>query len=151
MTPAELRMNELSTLRSQLKQAGNYRAAIPLQLEIIELLGEVAKRKEDVANGHNYASVLYFHCGLYASAEWHARRALDLSQADTARHIEARGCYSFVLARILAAQYRFDEALAFGEAAVRDYGVYHQPEEFLSRISAEVEQIRNRTWSPPPD
>jgi hypothetical protein len=146
------RMNELSLRRSELKRARDYRGAIPFQLEIIELIQEDATPRWNLANAHNYASVLYFLCALYTSAEWHAHRALSLADGETSKGVEARGAYNWVLARILAAQYRFEEALPYGEAAVRDYSEFHNPpDEFLSRVMDEVEQIRLRTWSPPPD
>jgi len=152
MNPAEGRINKLSLRRSELKQAGNYREAIPLQLEIIELLEESATPRERLASEHNYASVLYLRCALYSTAELHARHALSLSSGETPRGVEARGCFHMVLAQILAAQYWFEDALPYGENAIRDYGVFHNPpDEFLERIADEVERIRNRTWSPPPD
>lgn len=152
MTPANKRISELSSRRSELKIARDYSGAIPLQLEIIELTEESAMPREMLANAHNYASVLYLHCALYSTAEWHARRALSLSSGETSKDVEARGAYHLVLAHILAAQYRFDEALPHGESAVSDYSVFHNPaDEFLSRIIDDVEQIRLRTWSLPPD
>ena len=152
MTAAKQRINELSWRRSELKQARDYRGAIPLQLEIIELMEESALPRERLATQHNYASVLYLHCALYSVAEWHARRALSLSSEETPRDLESRGCYNWVLAQILAAQYRFEEALPYCENAVRDYSVFHDPpDEFLSRVADDVEKIKNRTWCPPPD
>ncbi len=148
---ARLRIRELSARRSELKAAKDFRAAIPLQLEIIELLEEHSGVQRDLANAHNYASSLYLFCALFHAAERHARLALSLSCDETVKDFEARGCYNRVLAQILAAQYRFEEALPFAENAVRDYSVFHNPpDEYLSQVSDEVEQIRNRTWSPPP-
>jgi hypothetical protein len=146
------RIAELSSRRSVLKGARDYRAAIPLQLELIELFEEHGRLREDIAGAHNYASGLYLRCDLYHAAEHHARVALALSCDQTVHDLEARGCYHRVLAQILAAQYRYDEALPFAENALRDYGVFHNPpDDFLAGVSSEVEQIRNRTWSPPPD
>jgi len=146
MTPVERRINELSSRRSELKHVRDYRGAIPLQLEIIELLEGSAAPRQRLANAHNYASALYLKCTLYSTAEWHARRALSLWCGETPHAAETRGCYNLVLAHILAAQYRFEEALPYGERAVEDYSVFHNRlDEFLSTIVEDVERIRNRT------
>ncbi len=134
-----------------LKAAKDYKGAIPLQLEIIDLLEEHAGIQQELANAHNYASSLYLFCALFHAAEHHARVALSLASGETVKDLEARGCYNRVLAQILAAQYRFEEALPFAEDAVRDYSAFHNPpDEYLSQVSDEAEQIRNRKWSPPP-
>ena len=147
-----LRISELSSRRSSLKAAKDYRGAIPLQLEIIELLEEHAGLRRDLASAHNYASSLYLFLSYFNAAEHHARLALSLACDETVKDLEVRGCYNRVLAQILAAQYRFEEALPFAENAVRDYSVFHNPpDEYLSQVSDEAERIRNRTWSPPPD
>ena len=150
-TSVRLRIGELSARRADLKAAKNYTGAIPLQLAIIELLDDHSGLQADLANAHNYVSGLYLFCALFHAAEHHARAALTLSSGATVKDLEARGCYNRVLAQILAAQYRFEEALPFAEDAVRDYSAFHNPpDEYLSQVSAEAEQIRNRTWSPPP-
>lgn len=146
------RIGRLSGQRSELKQKGEYRAAIPLQLEIIELLIDADAPQSRIAMAHNYASVLYWRAKLHSSAEWHARQALRIPAGESARDHESRGCYNIMLARILASQYRFDEAAAFGEEAIRKYGFWHTPpDEFLTAIAEEVETMRNRTWSKPGD
>jgi len=146
------RIGELSAQRSNLKAEKDYKGAIPLQLEIIELLQEHAGLQPELANAHNYASSLYLFCALLHAAEHHARAALSLSSGETVKDLEARGCYNRILAQILAAQYRFEEALPFAENAVRDYSAFHNPPDaYLSQVSAEAERIRNRTWSPPPN
>jgi len=147
----EKRLSRLEWRRSELKSAGNYRAAIPLQLEIIELLSETGvSRQPDLVLAHNYASCLYLGAKLHASGEWHARRALELHTGNSDRDREALGAYHINLARLLAAQYEFDEAVIHGDMAAENYAStpwHNPPDDFLLRIIEEVESIRNRTWS----
>lgn len=150
-TPVGRRIGALSMRRSDLKAAKDYQGAIPPQLEIIELLEKHGGHRKELASAHNYASGLYLLCSLYPAAEHHARLALYLSSGETVKDLKSRGCYHRVLAQILAAQHRFEEALPYAENAVRDYSAFHNPpDEYLSHISDEVERIRNHTWSPPP-
>lgn len=144
------RMSELSLKRSLLKSEGRFREAIPYQLEIIELMMEQNPAIEQLANAHNMASVLYLGAKLYASAEWHGRKALALRTDDSAKAHEARGAYNLVMARILASRFEFEEAAVFGQKAIEEYSHWHNPpDEFLRTISAEMDAIKNRTWTPP--
>lgn len=97
------RISELLARRSELKAKGEYQAAIPLQLEILERLSKTEASPERMASAHNYASVLYSGVRSYAMAETHARLALDYPLGDSHKAHESRATYLFVLARILAA------------------------------------------------
>lgn len=150
----ESRLRELLRRRSDLKDAKDYRGAIPVQIEIIGLLEKGRSPQPQLMRAHNHASVLYLQSALYNAAEHHARIALRMVGSQTAKDLESRGCYHWALAQILAAQSRFDEAVIFAENAVRDYGssgFHAPPDEFLSRICFETDRMRNGTWSPPQD
>jgi hypothetical protein len=143
------RIGELMQKRSALKDAGHFREAIPLQLEIIDLLQAEGVDHARLASAHNMASVLYLGAKLYSSAEWHGRQAIAMRAGDdSAKGHEAFGAYYLVMARILASRYEFEEAARFGQSAVVEYSRWHTPlDEFLSGVIQEVESIKNRTWS----
>lgn len=144
------RIGELSAKRSLLKGAGQFREAIPLQLEIIELLDEEKADRDRLAMAHNMASVLYLRSKLYSSAEWHGRQALAFHSDQSAKGHEALGAYNHVMAQILASRYEFEEAACFGDAAISEYSHWHTPpDDFLSGIVREVEAMKNRTWISP--
>jgi len=144
------RIGELLAQRSLLKGAGQFREAIPLQLEIIELLKEEGAASDCLAGAHNMASVLYLRSKLYSSAEWHGRQALALRCGDSAKDHEALGAYNHVMAQILANRYEFEEASRFGQAAIDEYAHWHTPpDDFLTAIIREVESMMNRTWTAP--
>jgi hypothetical protein len=144
------RISELSAKRSLLKGEGLFREAIPLQLEIIELLQEGNAGACRMALAHNMASVLYLRSKLYSSAEWHGRQALALHCDFTAKGHEALGAYNHVLAQILACRYEFEEAVRFGEIAIAEYSHWHTPaDDFLIGIIHDVEAMKKRTWAAP--
>lgn len=143
------RLRDLLFQRSELKGAGRFREAIPFQLEIIELLEAERTTQNQLAGAHNMASVLYLRSKLYSSAEWHARRALALHVGDSVKDHEAFGTYNLVLAQILACRFEFDEAADYGQKAIAEFSIFHSPsDEFLERVLAEVESMRNKTWTP---
>lgn len=141
-------LNKLSLRRSELKDAGRFRDAIPLQIQIIDLLEAEGAPDKQLAGAHNMASVLFLRSKLYDDAEQHARRALSLHTGDSAKDHEACGAYHLVLAQILASRFEYEDATAYGEMAIAEYSRFHDPpDEFLSRVVAEVERMRNHTWS----
>lgn len=146
------RIWKLKARRTELKDAGDYSGAISVALEIIELSIESKATPKDLANDHNYASVLYLAGKLYSSAEWHARRALEIRSqipmTDPKRERVTFGTYRMVLARVLASQYRFEEAAAIGRQAVADFEQFHGPaDDFVQAIANEVVAMEGRTWS----
>lgn len=144
------RIGELSLKRSLLKSAGQFREEIPLQLELMELLQEEGAARDYLAGAHNMASVLYLGSKLYSSAEWHAQQALAFHDDDSAKGHEALGAYNLVMARILACRYEFEDAARFGESAIKEYSRCHtRLDEFLGSVIAEIESMKNRTWSAP--
>jgi hypothetical protein len=144
------RIGELSMKRSLLKGAGRFRDAIPLQLEIIELLVEEKAGRNGLAMAHNMASVLYLRTKLYSTAEWHGRQALTFHSDHSAKGHEALGAYNRVMAQILACQYKFEEASRFGLTAIAEYSHWHTPpDDLLSGLIHEVEAMKNRTWTAP--
>lgn len=143
------RLSQLCFRRSELKGAGRFREAIPLQIQIIDLLEAENAPDNQLAGAHNMASVLFLRSKLYSAAEKHARRALSLHKGDSTKDHEAYGAYNLVLAQILASRFEYEDAAAFGERAIEEYARFHNPpDEFLSSVVAQVERIKNRTWSP---
>src|SRR4051812_4049019 len=103
------RISELSAKGSLLKSAGQFREAIPFQLELIGLLEEEKADRDRLAMAHNMASVLYFRSKLYSSAERHGRQALAFYSDRSAKGHEALGAFNHVMAQILASRYEFEE------------------------------------------
>lgn len=137
--------------RSELHQAGAIAEAIPIQIEILrhhEARGGSAK---DLANAHNYLSVLYTKIADFASAETHARRALALHEGGaTPQEHDALACYSMMLARILAVLGRRTEALPHAETALSEWGLVHRlPSDFLSARQEELAALKAGTWKNP--
>jgi hypothetical protein len=144
------RIGQLKTKRSELKSAGQFSSAIPLQLEIILMLQKDVTEGRELANAHNMASVLYYGAKMYSGAERHARQALALHSDESDKGHETLATYNFMMARILACWHEFEEATRFGELAISEFSHWHTlPDEFFSRVIAEVEAIRNRTWTAP--
>lgn len=81
-----------------------------------------------------------------SDAENAARLALATYANKSDPKTEAIACYEFVLARILAAQRRFHEAVPFGIAAIEHYAVFHNPpDDFLLFVQKDVDlMIVNR-------
>ena len=141
------RIGELSARRSELRSAGRFREAIPLQLELIELLESEKAPADRLAMAHNMASVLYLRAKLGSCAEWHARRALEIPTGDSVKDHEARGTYYLVLAQIVATRCDFEAAHPFGEKAIAEFARFHNPpDEFLARVIGEVQSMKDRTW-----
>jgi tetratricopeptide (TPR) repeat protein len=136
------RLNELERRRGDLKHQGRFREVIPLQLEILKQL-EVTDGIYQRANAWNYLSMLYHRVRDYPSAEHAARKALDVYAAELDPNAEVKACYQFMLAKILAAQEKFDEAIEYGEAGLLNYAVFHDPpDEFLRARQEDVERMR---------
>ena len=144
------RLRELLGKRSILKGEGLFREAIPLQLEIIELLQEEDANRCRLALAHNMASVLYLRSKLYSSAEWHGRQALALHFDDSVKGHQTRGSLNRNMAQILACGFEFEEAARFGQIAIEEYSYWHNStDEFLIALIHEVESMKNRTWAAP--
>jgi len=121
-------IGQLKLRRSELHQAGAIAEAIPLQVEILRRLEAHGEPAKDVANAHNYLSVLYVKNGNYSAAETHAQRALDLHGGGTTpKDHDAIACYSMTLARILCLVGRRVDAIPYAEAAIREWALVHQP------------------------
>jgi tetratricopeptide (TPR) repeat protein len=137
------RLNELHRQRGDLKLQGRVREMIPVQLGIVAE-AEKTGRVRDLADAWNYLSALYHQVREYDEAERAARKALEVYAGDPAPSAERWGGYQFKLARILAAQGRFAEAVPFAEAGVRGYGVFHDPpDDFLNARQEEAALMRD--------
>jgi tetratricopeptide (TPR) repeat protein len=107
-------MNPLYHRRNDLKRQGRVGEMVSVQLEILSQLqanGDV----RDLANAWNYLSVLYQQLQRYDEAENAARSALSVYASMPNPRDETVACYEFVLAKILAAQLRFAEAVPLAE------------------------------------
>ncbi|MEZ6135547.1 MAG: tetratricopeptide repeat protein [Pirellulaceae bacterium] len=136
--------DEISNLRftrSRLKQEGHFEEAIPYQLQILEHAKTCGRIKE-LANAWNYLSVLYLNVARYEDAESAARAALTTFKNEPDPSDETIACYELVLSRILAAQKRFNEAVLFGNAAIKHYSVFHDPpDDFLLSVQKDVDSM----------
>jgi tetratricopeptide (TPR) repeat protein len=134
-----------------LHQAGAIAEAIPLQIEILRFHEERGGPVTDLANAHNYLSLLYTKIGDYTPAETQARRALELHEGGTTpKDHDALACYSMMLTRILALLGRHTEALPHAETALREWALVHRPpSEFLSARQDELAALKAGTWKNP--
>ncbi len=133
--------------RSELHGRGDVARAIPLQKEILSLLEAGSGSATDLANAHNYLSVLYTKSQDFPLAEVHARRALDLHSGDTPSAHDALACYSMMLARILMLLRRQPEAVPYAETALREWAIIHNPpNDFLRARLDELATMRAGTW-----
>lgn len=143
------KIDDLKFRCSELHRRKDTAGAIALQLDVIRLLEQHRASAREQANGHNYLSMLYMKTGELAKAELHARQAVDLDQGDqTLRDLDATASYSMVLARILALQGRFSEAVPFAEAAIKEWTIVQgPPNDFLKTRQDELQSLRAETWS----
>ena len=131
-------LHELHRERSNLKREGRFREMIPLQLAIIAE-SKATAHSADLANGWNYLSTLYLRAREYRKGEIAARKALAIYAAELNPKAEVLATYQFVLARLLAAQQRFAEAVLIAESAICNYRVFHDPpDEFLKDCEEEL-------------
>jgi hypothetical protein len=149
--PPSIDIGQLRLRRSELHQAGALAEAIPIQIEILRVLEERGGPVSDIANAHNYLSVLYTKIGDCAPAERHARQALGLQRSGTTpQEHDAVACYSMMLARILCLLEQHPEATTYAETALKEWSlVHHHPSEFLRRIEDEVAALKAGTWKNP--
>jgi hypothetical protein len=149
--PPTIDLGQLMLRRSELHQAGAIAEAIPLQIEILRILEERGGPVRDIANAHNYLSVLYTKFGDFTPAEIPARRALELHEGGTTpKDHDALACYSMMLARILCLLGRRPEALPHAETALKEWAlVHHPPSDFLTRMEDEVATLKAGAWKNP--
>lgn len=128
--------------RHELKLQNRIAEMIPVQLEILSA-AQKAGRVKDISNAWNYLSVLHHNVRRYDEAEKAARTALSVYEAEKEPSKEVVACYEFVLARILAAQGRFAEAIPIAESAAKHYAVRHDPNDsFMKSVLNEVALMR---------
>ncbi|HEY1188386.1 MAG TPA: hypothetical protein VGE74_12110 [Gemmata sp.] len=97
----------------------------------------------EVASAYNYLSVIPLRLGRLRDAETASRATLSADAGVAAPSAEAVGCYQCVLARALAAQGRFAEAVEAAEAGHRHCAVSHDPpDEFLVARGADLAALR---------
>src|SRR5690348_3598615 len=119
-------LNELYGRRSELHRTGAIAAAIPLQIEILRRLELGEGLARDIANAHNYLSVLYTKSGDFLSAAPHAQRALELhGGGTTAKDRDALACYSMMMARILYLLNNREQAIGHAETAMHEWSAVH--------------------------
>ena len=140
-------ISDLRFRRSELTAHRDYVTALPLQVEILRLLEDQRGSSEDIANAHNYLSVLYARTKDYPSAEVHARHALAYHSGDSLRDHERSASYHMVLARILKLREQDSEAITHAEIAISEWSIVHNPpDNFLKRIVDEVDAMKRRVW-----
>jgi hypothetical protein len=134
---------DLRQQRSQHKLKGDLRAAIPVQLLIIQL--QTSPRTDaDLANDWNYLSMLYRETGQHIASQDACIRALEAYATEPNPRHETLGCYQFALALSLCGQSRFAEAVPIAESALEHYSVFHNPpDDFITSLHAEVALMRN--------
>src|SRR4051812_49033426 len=120
------RVNALHHKWGELKSQHRIEEMVPVQLAIIAQDIAIEQAKV-LANDWNYLSGLYHQIRRYADAEFAARVALNVYQHEEQQRDEVLACYKFMLARILAAQCRFAEAVEVADSGVEHYAVFHNP------------------------
>jgi hypothetical protein len=135
------RPEALHQLRAELKAQGRLAELVLVQQAI--LAESQAGPPVEVANAHNYLSVIFLRLGRLRDAEAEARAALSVYAGVAAPSAEVVGCYQCVLARVLAAQGRFTEAVEAAEAGYRHYAAFHNPpDDFLTARAEELAALR---------
>ena len=141
------KVKTLRVARSRLKQEGRLDAAIPYQLQLVEL-AKTSGRIEDLSDAWNYLSGLYLQVGRHSDAEIAALEALENYHNEPNPNDERVACFELVIAQVLAAQKRFAEAVPFGKSAIEHYAVFHNPpDNFLLSVIRDVElmiELRDR-------
>ena len=134
-------LGQLRLMRSQLTHEGRFVDAIPLQLQILEAV-QLAGDTTAISNAWNYLSMLYYRAGYYAAAEHASRESIAVYRQESKPNDETIACYEMLLAQILAAQQRFDDAVVYGTEAVRHYSSFHDPpDDFLIQRQADVDRM----------
>ena len=136
------RYHDLRRQRSDLKTAGKVLEQIPIQIEVVQLASELGLPYE-IATAWSTLASLYYQTQQYEPAEEAAIKSIDNYDPNKLHAEEHLATYKFLLARILAAQKRFVEAVEFGEKALQHFSVFHNPPtEFLGLRTVEVEKMR---------
>ena len=140
-------LSSLYTERSDLRNSGRFADAIPIQREIL-LLVQDGDCTKDVSNAWNYLSMLLYRTGQYAEAEHASRESIAVYGHEANPSDETLATYEMLLARLLAAQSNFRDAVLFGTRAIRHFSTFHDPpDDFLKRMEQDVElmvQCRNK-------
>lgn len=134
--------DRLYQLRAELNLKGCPSELLPVTRRILAV-AQKAGRKDEIAHAHNYLSVVLLRLGLHQAAEAEARAALRVYAGVSSQSSEVIGCYQCVLARTLAAQGRFSEALEATAEGCRQYAViYHSPDDFLAARLGELAELQ---------
>lgn len=89
--------------------------------------------------------MLYYRIRRYGDAEAASLAAIEAHKHNPEANDESLATYEMLLARILAAAERFDEAIRFGDLAIHHYSTFHTPvTNFLRRVQDEVAAMRSR-------
>lgn len=135
-------VNELHSMRSDLKLQGRFAEAIPIQQQILEH-AQQSGRVLDVSNAWNMLSHLLQQNGQLSEAEAAARQALSTYGNELLPRLETLATYEMKLALILAEQRRFEEAVPFGELAIEHFSDFHDLQsDFLTARTASVDSIK---------
>ena len=150
MTGVRERYNDLRRARSDLKLEGLTAEQIPIQLAVVELAKELKSAKE-LSSAWNTLASLYNQTQQYELAEQAAKQSISTWKKDWNHAHESLATFEWLLASILAAQHRFDEAVEVSDYCIKHFSVFHDSDSnFLKARIAEFERMRNfRSFNQP--
>lgn len=143
-----IRWDEISELHrraAECKRWRDFAGVISLREEISRILEEDGASVKALASSWNYLAAGNLALKRYAEAEHYARKSVSYYEGHDGSCRETLATYLGLLARILACQRKFDEAVMVGERAVTEYSVFHGHQgDYVIARKADVEEYRQR-------
>jgi tetratricopeptide (TPR) repeat protein len=139
---------ELEKQARQLKQAGRYSDALLLRLEFERRQIEAETPNRDRARNLNWIAYLAVQTDRFSVAARAARKCLELYAPTATANDPVLASYTFMLAAVLAEARQFDEAVAYGETAIRLFSESGHDAAFLEHRRADVARMRNGDTQP---
>jgi hypothetical protein len=139
---------ELKEQAQRLKRAGRNSDALFLRLELEQRQSEASMAARERACNLNVIANLAVRTDRFSIAERAARRCLEV-YAPIARELDpALATYTGMLAAVLAEARQFDEAVEYGERAIRLFTESGHDARFLDYRKADIARMRNRDAQP---
>lgn len=143
---------EMSTLERKayaLKDAGDYPGALALRLRLEQMQSQSDESPTVRALNLNYIAYLGVHTGNLIEAEAAARRCLEFYKPIEKADNERLATYLMMLASVLAEARKFEEAVIYGEQALKAFAYNHKDNDrFLQDTRKRVERMRNKGAGP---
>ena len=146
--PACLSPAGLEEQARRLKQAGHYPAALFLRLDLERRHIEAGTSNKDRARNLNWIAYLAVQTDRFSVAERAARKCLELYAPTAKASDPALATYTSMLAAALAEARQFDEAVEYGETAIRLFSESGHDDAIVQHRRADVARMRNGDTRP---